>query len=115
MTLSGEAVLYLTLLALQFAVQPLLYASFIPPEYPREIVVIAAEGVKIALSTVSIFHLSIAEREKVTRGWTLSSSFRVAALPAVLYAIQNLLVQAGYHYVDSTTFNLLNQTKASRE
>jgi hypothetical protein len=35
----------------------------------------------------------------------------VAALPATLYAIQNVFVQYGYVLLDSMSFNLLNQTK----
>jgi hypothetical protein len=32
-------------------------------------------------------------------------------LPAILYALQNVLTQYGYQMLDSVTFNLLNQTK----
>ena len=38
----------------------------------------------------------------------------MAALPAVLYAIQNILAQVGYDNLDPLTFNLLNQTKVSQ-
>ncbi|EKX51550.1 hypothetical protein GUITHDRAFT_65850, partial [Guillardia theta CCMP2712] len=41
----------------------------------------------------------------------LRESLKFAALPALIYAVQNLLTQVGYQNLDFLTFNLLNQTK----
>ena len=53
----------------------------------------------------------ISTREKLFSKWSFKDSLKVAALPAVMYAIQNLMVQYAYVLLDSMTFNLLNQTK----
>jgi threonine/homoserine/homoserine lactone efflux protein len=36
---------------------------------------------------------------------------KTAGIPAVIYAFQNLLILAGYNYLDGLTLNLINQTK----
>jgi solute carrier family 35 (UDP-sugar transporter), member A1/2/3 len=60
---------------------------------------------------ITIAASSREERKKIFGTWTLSDSLKVAAIPAVMYAIQNELVQHAYQYIDSMTFNLINQTK----
>jgi len=54
---------------------------------------------------------SAEERQQLFRKWRFIDSLKAAAIPATLYAIQNLAVQYGYVLLDSMTFNLLNQTK----
>jgi solute carrier family 35 (UDP-sugar transporter), member A1/2/3 len=72
----------------------------------------ATEASKILIAFISIllFH-SRDELIVILKGWNLSESLKVAALPAILYAVQNVLIQHGYVYLNSLTFNLLNQTK----
>jgi hypothetical protein len=50
-------------------------------------------------------------RKEIFNNFSLSDSLKFAALPAVLYAIQNLLTQYGYDKIDGMSFNVLNQTK----
>lgn len=66
----------------------------------------------IAFCSIFLFHKSD-EITSILKGWNLSESLQVAALPAILYAIQNVLIQYGYLYLNSLTFNLLNQTKVT--
>lgn len=106
-----NALFYCTLLALQFGLQPMIASKFTPAGVSRSSVVIATELCKIVLATFSFLTGSSAEWEKIRETWTLIDSLKVSALPATLYAIQNLFVQYGYVLLDSMTFNLLNQTK----
>lgn len=84
---------------------------FVAPGVSKSSIVIASELGKIAIAFVSFFGEKEEEKEKVYKSWSLIDSLKVAAVPATLYAIQNLLVQYGYTLLDSMTFNLLNQTK----
>jgi solute carrier family 35 (UDP-sugar transporter), member A1/2/3 len=77
----------------------------------RASVVIGTELGKIIIAFFSIMTEPSAARSKVLEQWSLLDSIKIAALPATLYAIQNLFVQYGYVLLDSMTFNLLNQTK----
>ena len=60
---------------------------------------------------IAIFGVTAAEKQVISRDWNIKNSLQVAALPAILYAIQNVMVQHAYLHLDSMTFNLLNQTK----
>ena len=71
-------------------------------------VVMATEATKIL---IAVFGVTSAEKEAISRDWNLKNSLQVAALPAVLYAIQNLMCQYAYQLLDSMTFNVINQTK----
>lgn len=106
-----QALLYCSLLALQFGLQPMIAAKFTPPGVSKSSVVITTEVFKILIAVLSLLASSSTEWEKIREQWTLWNSLQIAALPATLYAIQNLLVQYGYVLLDSMTFNLLNQTK----
>ena len=72
---------------------------------------IATELTKIWIAVTAISLEPAASRVKIFSAWTLKDSLKVAALPAIMYAIQNLMVQHAYVLLDSMTFNLLNQTK----
>mmetsp|Transcript_6495 Transcript_6495/g.14318 ORF Transcript_6495/g.14318 Transcript_6495/m.14318 type:complete len:321 (-) Transcript_6495:155-1117(-) len=106
-----KGLVYCSLLALQFGLQPILASKFTSSSVSKSSVVIATELGKILIALTSIAGGPKADREKIVQNWSIGDSLRVAALPATLYAIQNLLVQYGYIYLDSMTFNLLNQTK----
>lgn len=108
---SRLALIYCTLLALQFGLQPLLASKFTSGQVSKASVVIATELTKIWIATIFIFMGPSRERKEIFEKWTLMDSLKIAALPAVMYAIQNLLVQYAYKMLDSMTFNLLNQTK----
>lgn len=110
---SSQALLYCILLALQFGLQPMISQRFISKDISKTSVVIGTEFAKIFIAYFSIMSEPSAARKKVFGDWTLYDSIKIAALPATLYAIQNLFVQYGYVFLDSMTFNLLNQTKVS--
>jgi UDP-sugar transporter A1/2/3 len=77
----------------------------------RTSVVIGTEIGKIVIAIVAILAEPSAVRSKIFEEWSITNSLKIAALPATLYAVQNLFVQYGYIWLDSMTFNLLNQTK----
>jgi hypothetical protein len=110
---SRYALFYCSLLALQFGLQPMIANKFTPKEVSKTSVVITTEIFKILVAGFSISSSSSAEWEKIRETWSISNSLKVAALPAALYAIQNICVQYGYVLLDSMTFNLLNQTKVT--
>lgn len=110
-----KALLYCTLLAIQFGLQPMIAAKFTPPGISKSSIVIATELTKIAIAIVAVLGGPASELANIKAYWTLQDSVKIAALPATLYAIQNLLIQYGYVYLDSMSFNLLNQTKVSLE
>lgn len=109
----SQALFYCVLLALQFGLQPLLVTRFAPPGISKISVVIGTEIGKILLSISSIMSEPEASRKKIFESWSLMKSLKLAALPATLYAIQNLSIQFAYMYLDSMSFNLLSQTKVS--
>lgn len=49
--------------------------------------------------------------KKVYNDWTLVGALTASGLPAVIYALQNILLQISYKNLDSLTFSILNQTK----
>ena len=110
---SKEALLYCTLLALQFGLQPMIASRYTGAGVSKISVVIGTEIGKIIIAATSITAEGHGTWSRVFGEWSLMNSLKVAAIPATLYAIQNLCVQYGYVYLDSMTFNLLNQTKVS--
>lgn len=108
---ASQALLYCVLLAFQFGLQPMIANRFTSGGISKTSVVIGTELGKIIIAFMSIMSEPSAAREKVFGDWTLRDSIKIAALPATLYAVQNLFVQHGYVLLDSMTFNLLNQTK----
>ena len=95
--------------AVQFAMQPLLTRWYAPPNLPKAEMVLACELLKGVLALAML--VSSGKLRTATRGWTLGESVRIAAAPAALYAVQNVLIQIGYANLDGITFNVLNQSK----
>lgn len=102
---------YSALLALQFGLQPMITTRCTPRGVTKSSIVITIEIFKILISILSMSFESSESLTKIRSKFTIATSLKTAAIPATLYAIQNLCVQYGYTYLDSMTFNLLNQTK----
>ena len=107
----SKSLIFCCLLALQFGLQPMLATYYTAPGISRTSIVLTTELFKILISFVNILFESKSNRDQIMSTWSLSGSLQLAAIPAILYAIQNLLIQYGYTFIDSMTFNLLNQTK----
>jgi UDP-sugar transporter A1/2/3 len=108
---SKRSLLYCSLLSIQFGLQPLITSKFTAVGVSKSSIVIATELLKIFIVFVSFCNISVEERRKALANWNIVDSLKAAALPASLYAVQNLCVQHGYLLLDSMTYNLLNQTK----
>jgi len=108
----NKGLLYAFLLAVQFGIQPLLFKRFVAPEVQKFSLIVVTELCKIAIASLSFAAMSSKDLRHLWYNWRLVDSLTVVSPPAVLYAIQNLLVQASYqHHISSMMFNLLNQTK----
>ena len=49
--------------------------------------------------------------KKTFSEWTVAGALTASGLPAIIYALQNSLLQIAYKNLDSLTFSMLNQTK----
>jgi len=113
-TLTPLSLIYLLLLALQYAFQPKLSKRFIAPQTAKTSLTITEELVKSALAVLGLFYSSGASfrtANPVFDGWTLRESLRVAGIPAALYAVQGTLQYTAYMQLDAVTYNGLSQTK----
>ena len=99
-------------LSIQCGLHPVLVHSFTDPAVIKTSIVIMTESMKIVMAAcVLLFYESADSRRSIQKGFDMKNSLTYAAMPAVSYAVQNLLTQYGYDKVDGTTFNILNQTK----
>jgi len=109
---SMKGFFWCTILALQFGLQPIISTKFHKHRpISRSSIVVATELGKICMALSEFVTCSPEERAKWGNGWTLTSSLKVAAVPATLYAVQNLLNQNAKLALDAMTYNLMNQTK----
>lgn len=98
-----------SLLALQFAFQPMLNKWFVSPEAIKSTLVLVCELMKLI---VCVGMLVAGGNEELLGGsWTPMACLRDAGVPSVTYTVQNLLTQTAYRHLDSVTFNVVNQTK----
>jgi len=107
--LDNQAILVMSLLALQFGIQPILTKRYTPPTVCKSTVILCQEVVKFALAAFML-HMSGGGKAALD-GWSVSTWISVAGIPAALYAIQNISSLLAYQHLDALTFNVLNQTK----
>ena len=101
----------LVALALQCGIHPFLATAFSPTDIPKAALVLLTEATKLTITIAVIASWSHSRRFQAWSKWTFLESLQAAALPAILYAIQNVLIQIGYPNLDGMTFSILNQTK----
>lgn len=109
MGMNLKPILYMSLLAVQFACQPILTKRFTPKSINRSTVVISQDITKIMLAYTAL--LITGDWSKVIADWSLRSWLTVAGIPAFLYCIQNMATLVAYQNLSPLTFNVLNQTK----
>jgi hypothetical protein len=107
--LSPTSLGYMSLLALQFGLQPTLTRTFAPKAICRSTIVIMQEVTKLLLSGTLL--LATRSWQSSLVGWSLNSWLLVAGIPATLYVGQNYLSLVAYQNLSPVTFNVLNQTK----
>mmetsp|Transcript_22972 Transcript_22972/g.34239 ORF Transcript_22972/g.34239 Transcript_22972/m.34239 type:complete len:316 (-) Transcript_22972:242-1189(-) len=104
-----EAVVWSALLAIQFGLQPDITATFASREIIPTAAVVLQEGfLKVA---IGLGALILSSGKRHLRNWTIGESFRKAGIPALLYAVQNLLTLLAFQRLDGLTYNVLNQSK----
>jgi len=108
---SFEAVVYMTLLAFQFGLQPGLVRKFTPQTICRSTVVMTQEILKVVISACVLFGGNKDTRKKALKGWNLKTALMIGGLPAALYCVQNMAALMAYQNLEPLTFNVLNQTK----
>ena len=109
--LSPKALIYMSLLALQFGIQPCLTKKFTSPEIIIPTVIFTQEIVKLLMAIIGISLNTSTKWKDVTSGWSIQSWLRLALLPATMYLVQSTCSLLAYQNLDAITFNVLNQTK----
>jgi solute carrier family 35 (UDP-sugar transporter), member A1/2/3 len=99
----------MSLLALQFGLQPLLTRTYAPKTICRLTIIIMQEVTKVLLSGTLL--LSTGSWQSSIVGWSFESWVLSAGIPATLYVGQNYLSLVAYQNLNPVTFNVLNQTK----
>lgn len=117
-----KAIVYMTLLALQFGIQPIVTKQFMSKTVIKSTVILTQEiiklligivGIRLGRRTSTIPTTAAAETTTTTTSFALllSSWLRLSLLPATLYYIQNTCSLMAYQNLDPLTYNVLNQTK----
>mmetsp|Transcript_24039 Transcript_24039/g.41188 ORF Transcript_24039/g.41188 Transcript_24039/m.41188 type:complete len:400 (+) Transcript_24039:153-1352(+) len=109
-SLSYQAIIAMSLLALQFGIQPIVTQQFTSKKIIKSTVIFMQEVVKLIIGVIGI-SLGKTGWKEVTSGWTFLSWIRLALLPATIYLIQNMCSLLAYQNLDAITYNVLNQTK----
>ena len=112
--LSGVPVrgwVFMGLLALQFGLQPLFSKANVSPEADKVPLVMLCELLKMLVAIILLVTEGGAEGMEAIRKWTLRGSLTAGAIPAAIYAVQNVFIQKGMQHCSGLIFNLLNQTK----
>ncbi|CAN0132577.1 unnamed protein product [Scytosiphon promiscuus] len=109
---SSKGTFFMSLLAVQFGLQPVLQKACVDSQNVDRIsFIVIVELTKMIVCVSVILSGGPAVYRPVLQSWTLRGSLAAAAFPAAGYALQSWLSQLAYTNLDSLTFNLLNQTK----
>jgi hypothetical protein len=105
---SRKSFIYCSLLALQFGLQPMIASRFTNSDVSKSTIVMATEIGKIGIAAIAIASEPSAVQQKIFSSWNIKSSITKAALPAILYAIQNVMVSTAYdlNFVAKKWFHL---------
>lgn len=106
-----EAFIFMSLLALQFGIQPGLTRAYAPHSISKSSFVLLQEGFKFVFATMGLFAGGKQKVNEALEGWKISYAIKIASIPAFLYLIQNLASLLAYQNLQPLTFNVLNQTK----
>ena len=101
----------MALLALQFGLQPLFTKGCITPTADKVPLVLLCESLKAAMALLLLLTEGGSAGLESLKHWSAAESLTSGAVPAALYAIQNVCIQVGYQHTSALHFNLLNQSK----
>ncbi|EGD76260.1 hypothetical protein PTSG_00963 [Salpingoeca rosetta] len=108
--LSVKAVVLMLLLAMQYAAQPYLNRHCSATRAITTSIILATEATKfvVCAAVISAQHPLGWRFFKTVR---IKDSLRLAGVPAIIYAFQNILILTGTKHLDGLSLNLINQTK----
>lgn len=106
-----EAIFFMTLLAIQFGIQPGLVRAYAPQNICKSSFVLVQEGIKFIMASLGLYISGEKVYTEALKGWKISSSLKIAGIPAILYCMQNLASLMAYQNLQPLTYNVLNQTK----
>jgi solute carrier family 35 (UDP-sugar transporter), member A1/2/3 len=101
--------IYMLLLALQFAAQPILTKKFAPKGIIRSTYVFAQDCIRLLISATLL--TANQSWNAACSNWTLYGSLLTAGVPSILYLIQSYCSLIAYQSLSPITYNVLNQTK----
>lgn len=99
----------MVLLALQFAVQPVLTKKFAPKTIIRSTYVLAQDCARLSITAVLL--TATHSWNTACQNWTWQAAVATAGFPALLYLIQSYCSLTAYQNLAPITYNVLNQTK----
>jgi UDP-sugar transporter A1/2/3 len=108
-SLGGAESLYMLLLAVQFAVQPILTKKFAPQKIIKSTYVLAQDLTRLVIC-LSLLCMT-GGWATATSNWTFAGAWIAAGFPAGLYMVQNYCSLTAYQNLSPITYNVLNQTK----
>jgi len=107
------AMIYMMLLALQFAMQPVFSAKYSPQGVDKTLIVLLTEALKCILAFLMLYVSFPTDKAfgDVLRTWTVKDWMKSSGLPAIMYAVQNVFALLAYEHLTGVEFNVINQTK----
>ena len=102
---------FMALLALQFGLQPLFSKRHVSPGADKVPLVLLCELLKMCVACTLLVTEGGAEGQRALSRWRLRDALSGGAVPAAIYAVQNVCIQIGMQHCTGLLFNLLNQTK----
>lgn len=100
---------YMFLLALQFAVQPIITKKFAPKTIIRSTYVLAQEISRLLIAATLLTATN--SWNVACQHWTWQTALATAGFPSVLYLVQSYCSLIAYQNLAPITYNVLNQTK----
>lgn len=100
---------YMVLLALQFAVQPILTQKFAPKTMIRSTYVLVQDLTRVAIAASLL--TTTGSWGSALQYWSWQTALITAGVPSALYLVQNFCSLIAYQHLPPITYNVLNQTK----
>ena len=108
-----KSVLLASFLTLQTAIQPLVVRKLVPRDSISSACILVTEILKV-ITCVLIYYF-LEHRYHPKKSWvklsSLKTSVSTAAVPAIVYALQNIAITHAQRNLDGLTYNIINQSK----
>jgi len=108
-SITPMAIFFVLCLVVQSGMLPVMTKAYLPPDMDFEVFVFLGETLKISLSFLLLTVL--AEWEVALKNWEWRECVESSGVPALLYAVGNILNQIGYTRTDPLVASLMLQVK----